>query len=265
MMTQTEAGPHTNPANPVSPQDDLGLDRAFLMQMARIPFFAVGWVLLAFVSHLIWAAVAPDATNYGPIIVICFGMVLAAVIDGWAFKVPNWLTLSLVVSGWALGALHSLNIQLEGGAGGLGIALLCTAIGFAMLFPLLAIAGMGQGDVKMLMGFGAWIGAFYGPQNAVMILVWAFCLGVIVGGIFGLVIMIARRKFKKNLSNFREIAVDLKVLATVGPNAAVERSQSRRAGWDRLPYGIPLCIGFLSYLAYRYMEGTLPIPGGILE
>ena len=87
---------------------------------------------------------------------------------------------------------------------------------------------------------------------------WAFCLGAVVGGICGLVMMVARRKFKKNLSNFREIAVDLKVLATVGPSAAAARSSSRRPGWDRLPYGIPLCIGFLGYLAYRYMEGTLP-------
>ena len=30
---------------------------------------------------------------------------LAAIIDGWAFKVPNWLTLSMVVSGWLLGLL----------------------------------------------------------------------------------------------------------------------------------------------------------------
>ena len=261
MTTQTEAGPHTLPANPVPPQDDLGLDRAFLMQMARIPFIAVGWVLLAFVSHVIWAEIAPDTTNYGPIIVICFGMVLAAVIDGWAFKVPNWLTLSLVLSGWALGAFHSFGIPIDPGTGKLGAALLCTAIGFALLFPLLAIVGMGQGDVKMLMGFGSWVGAFFGGSDAVMILIWAFCLGAFVGGLCGIAMMVTRRKFKTNLSNFRAIAVDLKVLATVGPEAAAARSSSRRPGWDRLPYGIPLCIGFLGYLAYRYIQGTLPVPG----
>jgi prepilin peptidase CpaA len=252
----TAAGPDSTPA-PVSPQDDLGIDRAFLMQMARIPFIAVGWVLLAAASHFIWAQFAPKP-NYGPIVVVCIGMVLAAVIDGWAFKVPNWLTLSLVLSGWALGALHSLHLSVDAGQGGLGASLLCTAIGFALLFPLLAIVGMGQGDVKMLMGFGAWVGAFFEGSEAVQILIWAFCLGAIVGGVCGLVMMVARRKFKKNLSNFREIAVDLKVLATVGPGAAAARSQSRRPGWDRLPYGIPLCIGFLGYLAYRFMEGTLP-------
>jgi prepilin peptidase CpaA len=252
--TVTADCPATNP-------DDLGIDRAFLMQLARVPFIAVGWVLAALLSHVIWKAVSPDSTNYGPLIVVSIGMVLAAVIDGWAFKVPNWLTLSLVLSGWALGLLHTLGVPIDAGAGGIGTALLCTAIGFALLFPLLAIVGMGQGDVKMLMGFGSWVGAYFGGKESVLILLWAFCLGAIVGGLCGIVMMVLRRKFKKNLSNFREIFVDLKVLATAGPEAAAARSSSRRPGWDRLPYGIPLCIGFLGYLAYRYLDGTLPVPG----
>lgn len=238
--------------------DDLGIDRAFIIQMARLPLFAAGWLVLAFLTHQIWAAVAPDSVNYGPMIVLCFSMVLAAVIDGWAFKVPNWLTLSMVISGWALGASHTAGLSFDAGQGGIGSALLCTAIGFFLLFPLLAIVGMGQGDVKMLMGFGSWVGAFFGGRASVEILIWAFCLGAVVGGLCGIVMMITRRKFKKNLSNFREIAVDLKVLATVGPTAAANRSSERRPTWDRLPYGIPLCVGFLGYLGYLYAYGLLP-------
>jgi len=251
----TATTPDTHPASAAAP-DDLGIDRAFLMQMARIPFIALGWILAAFLAHQLWAAVAPSP-NYAPVVLVCVGMVLAAVIDGWAFKVPNWLTLSLCLSGWGLGLLHTLHVPVDAGIGGIGIALLCTAIGFALLFPLLAIVGMGQGDVKMLMGFGSWVGAYFGG-DAIEILLYSFCLGAIVGGVCGIVMMVLRRKFRKNLSNFREIAVDLKVLATVGPSAAAARSQARRPGWDRLPYGIPLCVGFLGYLAYRALEGTLP-------
>lgn len=247
----------TPETHPTTGPDDLGIDRAFLMQMARIPFFALGWILVAFLAHQLWAAIAPGP-NYAPVIVVCVGMVLAAVIDGWAFKVPNWLTLSLVLSGWGLGLLHTFNVPIDSGVGGIGIALACTGIGFALLFPLLAIVGMGQGDVKMLMGFGSWVGAFFGKDHAIEILLYSFCLGAVVGGVCGIVMMVLRRKFRKNLSNFREIAVDLKVLATVGPSAAAARSQSRRPGWDRLPYGIPLCVGFLGYLAYRALQGTLP-------
>src|SRR5438874_1000954 len=157
MTTQTA----TAGLEPLPAPDDLGIDRAFLIQMARIPFIAVGWVLAAVLSHLVWGAIAP-VPNYGPIVVVCFGMVLAAVIDGWAFKVPNWLTLSLVVSGWMLGGLHDLHVGVDAGTGGFWSSFLGTVVGFGLLFPVLAIGGMGQGDVKMQMGFGAWLGAFFG-------------------------------------------------------------------------------------------------------
>ena len=92
-----------------------------------------------------------------PVLVISFGMILAAVIDGWKFKVPNWLTLSLVLSGWLLGLLHDCGVAVDAGSGGFGSSLIGTAVGFFLLFPVLSIGGMGQGDVKMQMGFGAWL------------------------------------------------------------------------------------------------------------
>lgn len=240
-------------------QDDLGIDRAFLLQMAQVPFFAVGFVLLAWLSHSLWPSfVGAESTlrNLGPVVVVCAGMILAAIIDGWAFKVPNWLTLSLVLSGWLLGLLHSFNVPVDAGTGGIGSALLGTFVGFIMLFPMLAIGGMGQGDVKMQMGFGAWIGAYFGGRDAVEIVAIAFCIGAIVGGIFGLVMMVLRRQFSKNASNFREIFTDLRVMTTVGPGAAAERAQQRRPMWVRLPYGVPLCVGFVGYLWYLYIQNN---------
>src|SRR5215207_9158536 len=137
--TATQPVAAQSPATP----DELGIDRAFVLQMAQVPFIALGFVLLAFLSHITWGALAGESSrNYGPIVVLCAGMVLAAVIDGWAFKVPNWLTLSLVLSGWLIGLLHTCGVSLDAGVGGVGAALLCTLIGFALLFPLLAIVGM---------------------------------------------------------------------------------------------------------------------------
>jgi prepilin peptidase CpaA len=142
----------------------------------------------------------------------------------------------------------------DDGVGGFGSALLGTLIGWALLFPILFIGGMGQGDVKMQMGFGAWVGATFGILNGdgAWILLWAFCLGVIVGGVFGLVMMAFRRQFYKNVSNFKEIFTDLHVMMTLGPKAAAARANERRSSWVRLPYGVPLCIGFLGYLWYLY-------------
>lgn len=247
-------------AAPAPPKvdDSLGIDRAFVMSMARVPLLATGWVGLAWVAHLIGEQVAPADLygNLGPMIVLAFGMILAAAIDGYAFKVPNWLTLSLVVSGWYIGILHDLGVNIVPGfsaeiSGGFASALLCTALGFILLFPMLFIQGMGQGDVKMQMGFGAWIGAFFGLGIGASFIIWAFCLGAIVGGVFGLVMMFARRQFGKNAENFRAIMGDLQMLVTDGPTKAAARANTRRPSWVRLPYGVPLCIGFLGYLWYR--------------
>ena len=41
--------------------------------------------------------------EYWPVHVICAGMLAAAVIDWWKFKVPNKLTFPLIISGWAPG------------------------------------------------------------------------------------------------------------------------------------------------------------------
>lgn len=247
------------PSTQTNPTDDLGIDRAFLLQMAQIPFISAAFVALSFVVHQVWKTLAPGTADLGPVVIVSAGMVLAAIIDGWAFKVPNWLTLSLVVSGWCLGIFHDLGWEIDAGRGGFLDALAGTALGFALLFPVLFIGGMGQGDVKMQMGFGSWLGAFFGSgheqfgnHDALTILLYAYCAGVIVGGVFGLVMIVLRRRFGANAQNFREIMVDLQVLVTQGAKRAAERANSRRGNWVRLPYGVPLCVGFLGTLAYLH-------------
>jgi prepilin peptidase CpaA len=255
MANDLTAAPPVAAAEPVKP-DDLGLDRAFLMSMARVPLIAVLWVAAAWavsaaVEAFGWHVVVADQRiNLGPLAVICFGMVLAAVIDGVAFKVPNWCTLSLVVSGWYLGVLHDCGVAVIPGIGGFAAAFAGTMLGFILLFPALFIGGMGQGDVKMTMGFGSWVAAYFGIGAGAEVLLYSFAIGVIVGGVFGLVIMALRRQFYKNMSNFREIVRDLQVMVTAGPGKAAERANSRRKDWWRLPYGVPLCVGFIGYLAF---------------
>src|SRR5271169_5352689 len=103
--------------------------------------------------------------EYWPVHVICVGMIAAAVIDWWKFKVPNKLTFPLILSGWLLGLLNNFDLVTNGGVGGIGDALLGTLVAMALLLPIYSIGGMGAGDVKMTMGFGSWIGAFYGAAG----------------------------------------------------------------------------------------------------
>jgi prepilin peptidase CpaA len=189
--------------------------------------------------------------GHWPLAFICLAMILAAAIDGWKLKVPNWLTFPLILSGWALGLIHDFGLLPSTGAGGIGASLAGTAIGFLLLFPIYAIGGMGAGDVKMQMGFGAWIGAFYGMSpgdghpGAGWIITYAFCLGAVVGGVIGLGMILARGQYRRNLTNTREILGDL--LAARG---VAEKARARKPRLHLLPYGIPLCIGFVGYLIY---------------
>lgn len=192
--------------------------------------------------------------NHWPLWFICLAMIVAAVIDGWKLKVPNWLTFPLVISGWLLGLAHNFDLLPEStGIGSIGASLAGTALGFALLFPVYAIGGMGAGDVKMQMGFGAWIGAFYGfgsedRPGAMGIIFWAFCLAVIIGGFLALLMILIRGQYRRNWSNTREIVGDLFTASSVGEMS--ERAGKRKPRMHLLPYGIPLCIGFVSYLIY---------------
>jgi prepilin peptidase CpaA len=183
-----------------------------------------------------------------PVLVICAGMLAAAVIDWWKFKVPNKLTYPLILSGWLLGVAN--NFGFGAGEGGFGAALAGTALGFLLLLPIYSIGGMGAGDVKMTMGFGSWIGAFYGSQEGPWIILYAFCAGAIVGGVIALVMIAVRGRYRENAQHLREILADVFKLSGI-PQASA-KANARRPRWHRLPYGVPLCIGFLGYLVYAY-------------
>jgi prepilin peptidase CpaA len=134
--------------------------------------------------------------------------------------------------------------------GGIGGSLLGTLVACALLLPVYAIGGMGAGDVKMTMGFGSWIGAFYGTPDGLWIIFWAFCAGTIVGGVIASVMILIRGQYRANLQNVREILGDLATSSSIGEVA--EKANKRRPRWHRLPYGVPLCIGFVGYLLYLY-------------
>jgi prepilin peptidase CpaA len=163
--------------------------------------------------------------------------------------VPNVLTFPLILSGWALGLLHDVGL-VPGMKGGIGASLACTALGFGLLLPVYRIGGMGAGDVKMQMGFGAWAGAFFGLDEGLKTVLFTFCAGAIVGGMLAVVMILLRGDFKRNFENTREIVGDL--LKTRGLGAITEKAQRRKPRLQLLPYGVPLCLGYVGYLFYVY-------------
>jgi prepilin peptidase CpaA len=183
-----------------------------------------------------------------PLWFICLAMIASAVIDWWIFKVPNWLTFPVIISGWLFGLIHTCGGQIISGDGdgGIGDSLAGTAWGFALLLPIYAIGGMGAGDVKMTMGFGSWLGAFFGIGEGWRHIALGFCAGAITGGVIALVMIALRMQFRENLQHTRAILLDLFTAGSISKVAA--KAKERRPRWHRLPYGVPLCIGFVGYL-----------------
>jgi prepilin peptidase CpaA len=80
------------------------------------------------------------------------------------------------------------------------------------------------------------------------VIFWAFAFGAIAGGAFALVMILMRRRFRENAMMVGQIMTDLQLFAQGQTVQAAKRAQDRRRIWVKLPYGIPLCVGFLLYL-----------------
>ncbi len=171
-----------------------------------------------------------------PVWLVSITLVLAAVIDGVKLKVPNWITFPLILGGW----IYAWG---TGGWEGLGSSLLGTAVGLALLLPLYAIGGMGAGDVKLLGGVGAWVGA--------SVTFYAFCLSAVVGGVIALAMVLYRRAWKKHRDNFLMIVHE--VLTVRDPSTLAAMAAQRKSSMLLLPYGIPLAIGTIAYFLWTGM------------
>ncbi|GBD37092.1 hypothetical protein HRbin36_02222 [bacterium HR36] len=182
------------------------------------------------------------ATNHWPLIVLCAFLIAGAIIDCWKLKVPNWLTFGMMLSGLALGTIDS-------GWAGFWASLVLLGFGFLLLWPVYAIGGMGAGDVKMQMGFSAWIGALYGLTEGFWIVLYGFCLAAVIGGVLGIGLMIWHGRWHEYRMNTGDILTDL---ASAGSwQDVAQRAWQRKPRMVLLPYGLPLCLGFIGYLILR--------------
>ncbi len=175
--------------------------------------------------------------DHWPLWLLSAVLVLAAVIDGWKLKVPNWITIPLIITGWAYCTVHC-------GWQGLGMSLLGTAVGLGLLLPAYAIGGMGAGDVKLLAGVGAWVGSAH--------TLYAFCASAMVGGLIAVGMIVWRRDWQFHLRQFFNITGE--IMEIRDPNTLSAIAAERKGAMLLLPYGIPIAIGSI---AYFYMAGML--------
>ena len=181
-------------------------------------------------------ALTDSIALHWPVWLVAGVLVVAAVIDGLILKVPNWLTFPFILCGWAHGAIH-------GGWGGLGYSLLGTVVGLMLLLVLRAVGGMGAGDVKLLAGVGAWLGAV--PTW------WAFVATALVGGVMAAVMIATSGQWEKHYAMALQILHEWRTVRNPEKLAAIARE--RKPTMRLLPYGIPMAIGSILYFAYAGM------------
>lgn len=178
---------------------------------------------------------AAIAANW-PIWLVSLTLVVAATIDGWKLKVPNWITFPMIVSGWAYSTVAF-------GWEGLGWSLLGTAVGLALLLPAYAVGGMGAGDVKLLAGVGAWV---WGTVT-----LYAFCLSALAGAAIAVAMVLLRRSWAHHKSQFWMIFQE--ILTVRDPEKLAAIAAERKPTMLLLPYGIPIAIGTIAYFALTGM------------
>jgi prepilin peptidase CpaA len=163
-------------------------------------------------------------------------LVVAAVIDGWKLKVPNWITFPMILTGW----VYSFA---SGGWSGLGWSLLATFFGLALLYGIYMVGGMGAGDVKLLAGIGAWVHAEH---------TWnIFATTAIVGGIMALCMVAYTGAWRKHYAQFRMLISEF--VEVRDPEALFQRAAERKPRMFLLPYGIPMTVAALGYFAFNGM------------
>ena len=163
-------------------------------------------------------------------------LIVAAVIDGMILKVPNWLTFPFILCGL-------LHWSIQEGLAGFGWSLLGAFVGMMLLLVLRNVGGMGAGDVKLLSGVGAWLGA--------IVTLYAFAATAIVGGVMAVVMIWRSGQWEKHFAMAHQILHEWKTVRNPSKLASIARE--RKPTMYLLPYGIPMAIGSIAYFAIAGM------------
>ncbi len=188
------------------------------------------------------SAFATAVVDNWPVWTVTLFLILAAVIDGFELKVPNWLTFPMIISGWVYSASASAWAG-ESWWVGLGWSMVGMAIGLLLLLPAYAVGGMGAGDVKLMAGIGAWVHATH--------TFYAFCATAIVGAILAVGMVLVRRAWGKHANQFWMILGEIMTIRD--PNQLSKIAAERKSSMLLLPYGIPIAIGSIAYFAWMGM------------
>lgn len=167
--------------------------------------------------------------------IIVAALAVATVTDLKSQRIYNWLTFPLMLTGLVAHTIHSGldGLMLSGAGFGLGLGL--------MVIPFF-MGVMGAGDVKLMAGIGAWLGA-----NAIFS---AFLITSLAGGVYAIIVLLKHwDHFKAALANIW--ATFLCFAATRKFNyAPVTPTQAL----PRLCYGVAIAVGTIGAMLINYTQ-----------
>lgn len=166
-----------------------------------------------------------DAVSIAAVLTACL---ISAITDLRKFKVYNSVTIPFFLAGLAYNSLVL-------GFAGFRAGLLGAACGFILLFFLFVIGKAGAGDVKLLAGLGAWLGA-----STVLSI---FLISTIAGGVIGMVTVIYTGSVREACWRFINLLIRFAV-PTPGERETVKDIVARGDQRARLtPFAFALFIG----------------------
>lgn len=165
-------------------------------------------------------------------------LIVAAAIDLASRRIPNWLTVTIALTGilQSLSPFHTCTI---------GLSVLGLLTGFVLMFGQFAVGGLGGGDVKLLMGVGAWVGPL--PLLAI------FAGASVIGLIIILTQACWQRRIGRLLHNTALLAVNLAHLRQVGLEHARQTGQSCKSIDRPLPYAVPVLLATIAATYFRFL------------
>ena len=162
----------------------------------------------------------------------------AAISDYRTHRIPNWLVLAGVLFGVIYNTVlprfpHDTILFPLAGLG----------FGLLMFLPLYLVRAMSAGDVKLLAMVGAFLGASATFRAALIIM--------IVGGVLSILFVLVRGTTALMFRNLASL-FQLGILDTVGGTAPrLQIADGASAG--KLPYGVAIAIGTISYLVLHQL------------
>jgi prepilin peptidase CpaA len=168
-------------------------------------------------------------------VMLLAAVLAAAVTDLRWRRIPNWLTVGTLVLGFVLNGLITYPAPTEG----LWVATKGFALAFGLNLAMYTLRMTGGGDVKLMAGIGALVGA----SNFLGI----FLLNALIGGVLALLLVAVRGRARQTLWNVGYMVSEL--MKWRAPYLTREQLDVNSPKALTLPRAVPICLGVLVFLA----------------